>query len=225
MNVRALIGSLLAGAIGAAIWAAIAHYTNREIGFVAWGIGGLVGLGAYIGGRGDSGAGTGVLAAVVALASIAAGKFIVVDIVANTIVKQVHTNVDAGIDELFKDDEAFKIHMAHQLVEVAVGEGKSLEWPKDMNNDDAEKPEDFPKDIWKDVEARWKGMSAEARKQYCDDTRAAAREAVHANVDDAGGKAKLEVFFQSFSAWDLLWAFLAVSTAFRVGSGSEGGGS
>lgn len=222
MNVRALIGSLLAGAIGAAIWAAIAYYTDREIGWVAWGVGGLVGLGAFVGGRADANAGTGVLAAVVALASIATGKFIVVDIISNSVFKQVHESAEKTLNEMFKDDTGFKIHMAHQLVEVAVGDGKSLAWPKDMSDEDAEKPEDFPKEIWKDVETRWNGMSSDARKQYCEDTRVATREAFHSGVDMVSGQAKVDFFLHSFGAWDLLWGFLAVSTAFRVGSGSSG---
>ena len=39
----ALAGGVVAGSIGALIWAAIAYFTGYEVGWVAWGVGGLVG--------------------------------------------------------------------------------------------------------------------------------------------------------------------------------------
>jgi hypothetical protein len=56
----ALVGGLVAGAIGAGIWAVIAYFTGFELGWIAWGVGLLVGVGVIgprrraCGGAGDS---------------------------------------------------------------------------------------------------------------------------------------------------------------------------
>jgi hypothetical protein len=53
-RVRGIIGALLGGLIGAAIWAASVYYTGYEIRYVAVGVGGLAGLGSrWLGGGRD----------------------------------------------------------------------------------------------------------------------------------------------------------------------------
>ena len=72
MQLKAWIAALLGGGFGAAVWAGISHFTHMEIGYVAWGIGALVGyLAKRQGGKGKS---TAVGCALVALASILGGK-------------------------------------------------------------------------------------------------------------------------------------------------------
>lgn len=61
-----------AALIGALVWGAISYFANRELGLVAWGIGGLVGGAcAVVGGRGSQMA---VTAAIFAIVSIVSGK-------------------------------------------------------------------------------------------------------------------------------------------------------
>lgn len=71
-----LLGSVFSGlgaAIGAALWVVIAIKFDREIGFVAWGLGGLAGLGMLLG-RGEPSSLGGLLAAGNAFAGIVAAK-------------------------------------------------------------------------------------------------------------------------------------------------------
>ena len=42
------LGGLVGGAIGAAIWAGIVYAIHVEIGWLAWGVGALVGLGVRL---------------------------------------------------------------------------------------------------------------------------------------------------------------------------------
>ena len=44
---RGIIGGALGGLIGAVIWAGISYFTGYEIGWIAWGVGGMVGLGYF----------------------------------------------------------------------------------------------------------------------------------------------------------------------------------
>jgi len=219
MAVRALIGALVAGFIGGAVWAAVSYYTNYEIGWIAWAIGALVGIGAYAGSGGQGGGAVGLIAGVVAVASVLGGKYAVIEIVGNAEIKKVHDEADARLKDMFKDDASFKVHMAHQLVDEANSAGRSLKWPKDMDDDKAETAADFPADVWKDVESRWKSMSADARRDYSEQTRDAAREQIHAVVDAMGRHAKGEGYLASFSPWDILWVGLALVTGARIGNG------
>jgi hypothetical protein len=107
MNVVALLGGAIGAVIGAAIWAAIAYFTNYEVGYVAWAVGGLVGLGAkLLGGRG---AVTAAACAGLALVAIFVGKMGAVKLslpgelreIANTVVTR------ETYDERLSDARAF----------------------------------------------------------------------------------------------------------------------
>src|SRR6185369_9670393 len=52
-NMRGIIGAALAGLVGMIIWTLLIIVTNHEIGYVAWGVGGLVGFGAKTFGKGE----------------------------------------------------------------------------------------------------------------------------------------------------------------------------
>jgi len=70
----AIFGAVGGAVLGALIWAGITYFTHYEVGWVAWGIGGLVGGGCVmLGGRGQNMA---VLCAALALVSIFLGKLL-----------------------------------------------------------------------------------------------------------------------------------------------------
>lgn len=88
----------IAALIGAAIWAAIGYFTEREIGWIAWGVGGLVGFAVAAGSQGFAGPTTGIGAAVMSAFSILLGKFLIVRlVVANILGIQ-----DLGFGDTFK---------------------------------------------------------------------------------------------------------------------------
>ena len=76
MKPFALAGALIAAVVGAAIWAGIAILTEYEIGWVAWGVGALVGFGAVLGG--GHGKAMALICAGLALFSIFCGKMFAV---------------------------------------------------------------------------------------------------------------------------------------------------
>ena len=70
-----LAGSI-GGLVGAAIWAAISYAVNAEVGYVAWGIGGIVGIAVrFVAGEREEGIGPGVTAAVIAILAVLGGKY------------------------------------------------------------------------------------------------------------------------------------------------------
>ena len=208
MNVLKTIGYGVAfGLVGAAIWAGIAYATNREIGFVAWAVGGLVGFGVRLGAGQWEGGAPGAIAAGVAILAIVAGKYAAVSLV---IGKEMNNMAIAITDA----DMIEKI--ALDICRERAGQGKRLAWPPGMTVEKASKQEDFPPDVWAEATKRWNTLAptekaaqrAERQKQF-DEIKGLL----------AGG-IKQAAFRDSFSPFDLLWFGLAMVTAFRLGSGT-----
>lgn len=209
--VKGIIGGLIGGVIGAAIWAAIVHFTHYEVGIVAWGIGVLVGFGtALLAGNSVSPV-TGVAAAAIALCSIAGGKYAVVHMIAGKVKTDIHSQISIG-------EEQALVGIADQLAEEAEKSGKRLEWPKGMNREEASEEADFPPALWTDAKARWAAMPPADQESY----KKALADHIHANVENVIGQAESEAFFSSFTFFDILWAVLAIGSAFKLGSGNGG---
>jgi hypothetical protein len=208
---KGILAALAGGAVGAAVWAAIAYYTNYEVGLVAWGIGALVGFAMSLGARDVQSSLCGVIAAVIALASIAGGKYAVV---------QVFVNQDAEkFQKSFEiTEEHTKMYVAYRLIEEYEKDGKTLTWPEGYNEENAEKPEHFPKDLWKDTQARWDALSDDQKAVY----EKATRESFQKFVSEKSLEATNAGFLASYSFWDALWAFLALGSAYKLGSGQGG---
>ncbi len=71
----AVIGGMLAAVIGGLIWAAIAITTGYEIGYVAWGIGGLAGIGVVLFAKGKKGVPVQIVAVLASVLGIVIGKY------------------------------------------------------------------------------------------------------------------------------------------------------
>jgi hypothetical protein len=72
----AAAAGLAAAVVGGVVWALIVRWTEYEIGFVAWGIGFLVGTAVAFGAGGARGIPLQILAVVLALVGIVIGKYL-----------------------------------------------------------------------------------------------------------------------------------------------------
>lgn len=212
--IRALVGGLIGGAVGAGIWAAIAYFANYELGIIAWVVGGLVGFGVGAGAGQSASMLTGVLAAVLALGSVAGGKYWAVHAAVGKATKQV-------VSILQITEDRAKMYMANSLISEYEGQGKTLVWAAGKSKDSTDKkPEDYPKDLWEDVSKRWAAMSPADQENY----RRSVEDLFKASMDQFAASYEQKKFFDSFTLFDALWAFLAVGTAFRLGAGGIGDG-
>jgi hypothetical protein len=207
-----IIAGVIAGLIGAGVWGWIAYSTGYQVGYVAWGVGLLVGFAVALGCRGDTGTETGALAAVIALGAVIGGKYVAVHMI-------VSERSSVTINHIKATDEQAQVVLAKRLVQEYEGNGKSLKWPADMSAADATQGNDFPPELWKDTVGRWARMPATDQDWY--------RTQVE---EDLKGKAQAKAqsitqagFKRTFSPMDAIFFLLAVATAFRVGSGWEGG--
>lgn len=96
--VFAAVGATVGGLVGAGIWAGVAYQMHVEVGYIAWVVGGLTGLGAAIGARHHAGILSGMIAVIAAVASILLAKFMFVAwILADAGVDTSEVSAQAGI--------------------------------------------------------------------------------------------------------------------------------
>lgn len=211
-----LIGGLISGSVGAGIWAAIAYFADMEIGWAAWGVGVLVGIGVRAGARGSEGVGPGVVAAVIALASVAGGKYWAVHLVMEKELTKMGVT-DAQLAARLDDDQAIIAYITEGLIEEQESQGKAVKWPEGVDPEDAQDEADYPKEIWADAAERWKGMDNGERANFRESVKIALISSFH----EAKAGIRAEGFSSSFGLFDLLWFGLAVVSAFKIGSGAE----
>jgi hypothetical protein len=83
---KVVAAALGGGILGVALWVGVADATGRELGLVAWGVGALVGVLVRAAAREWVGAGPGGIAAVVAVLSVAGGKYATVAYIVGKVV-------------------------------------------------------------------------------------------------------------------------------------------
>lgn len=117
--IGALIGGLVGAAIGGAIWAAIAFFTDREVGYVALGVGFLAGLLAVVFSGGRRGIPIQIVAIVTALLGIVVGKYAAVYAIMIKIF-----NEEAGTDmtaDILREFPPVSAEMVQTVIEI-IGE-------------------------------------------------------------------------------------------------------
>ncbi len=207
---RGVIGALIGGLVGGVIWFCIGYFAEVNIGLVAWGVGALVGTGMLLTKRGAPQATSGWVAAGVAVLTLFTAKFAIVDAVLK---KKVG-------GPLTVDREFFVVRFADEIAQEAEDAGKTLDWPQGVTSETAEKPEHYPKDVWKQAEDEWEALSDTEREEQI--------ETLNDTLSDAHDTSiaamRWEVFFRSYSPFDILWTLLALISAYKFGAGEYGGG-
>ena len=102
MNLKPLIGGIVAGVAGALVWGGITYATKMEVGWIAWGVGFCVGVAVRYLAGGAEHAGLGVMAAGIAIGSVVLGKFLAVHwLVANVMNTGAPRQVDMVLNYAF----------------------------------------------------------------------------------------------------------------------------
>ncbi|MGL6096545.1 MAG: hypothetical protein ACRC7O_12195 [Fimbriiglobus sp.] len=201
------IGGVIGGVIGAAIWAAIVHFAHREVGFVAWGVGFLVGMGVRTAAGEDSGAKFGVLAVVIAFLAIVAGKYAGASLIT--------AKFQQELADVTITDKDMINSLAETIVEERKAKGKKVEFPKGVSPENAAKMGLYPPDIMAEATKQWKQLPPDEQQRRI----AEEKRQIAAVGELVAGGARDSIFQGSFSLFDVLWFGLAAMTAFRIGSG------
>jgi hypothetical protein len=200
--VGALLGGLVAAAVGGGAWAAIGYATGYEIGWLAWGIGLLVGVGVHFGGKGKLGTHTGLLAGALAALAVAGGKYGVVYATLDRELGSAPAVTDENVISFIADD----------VVAARLDAGEPVEWPAGVDPDEAWVESDYPPDVWAEAAAHWDSLDATGRDEW--------RAYANPSIDTMA--LTNEIYTSTFNAFDLLWFALAIGSAFKIGAGSGG---
>ncbi len=139
--IGAVVGGVLGGLVGAVVWATVTFYSQWEIGWIAWGIGGLVGLGVHLGSRRQGGIRFGTTAVTLAIAAVLLGKLGAAYIELST---------------FLATDEAPLSVIADFVVVEREAAGRPVRMPPE---DLAESLQDMdPPDVWSEAVRRWEAM-------------------------------------------------------------------
>jgi hypothetical protein len=101
--VRGTLFSFLGAMLGALIWALIAYMTMFEWAYIAWGLGGLAGLGMMIGNENGDATFAGIIAAFMSLFGIISAKVMIVVFVIAAVVGQMDVddiNVEVSLEDI-----------------------------------------------------------------------------------------------------------------------------
>lgn len=211
MKLGPAIGAgVVAGLIGAAIWAAIAYYANMEIGWVAWGIGALVGV-AMAAVAQQTGPALGAAAVVITILSIVGGKYASVQVAISAALGD-----ESEIFAAYESEEFLTGFLADAEVERRTLENEPINWPAGVDPTAAEAKADYPPEVWAVADEAWSKMTPEQQEEFKQERITEGRTNVAAYADAIAG----EAFTESFGAMDILFFGLAVFTAFRL-AGSE----
>ena len=209
MNYLLWIGAgLVGGLAGAAIWAGIG-YAGYEIGWIAWGIGAVVGIMVRTAaGEKEEGAMPGLVAAAVAIGSVVLGKFATV---------WLHVaNLMSGSDLPPLTPQEMIVSMADDIIRDRHATGTPVVFPNGKTLETAESQADYPADVWQQASAKWNAIPAADQPKKMG-------EELNRRKAMIAGKAssvRSEAFFASFGILDALWFFLAAGTAYRLGAGN-----
>jgi hypothetical protein len=199
-----IIAGILGGGIGAAVWTGVGYYANAEIGWIAWGIGALVGFCVQSAARESTERWvTGVGAALIAVVSVVAGKYMVVELL--------FSDADMSV-ELTQADMISGL--ASDIVEQRSEAGQEISWPAGVDPEEAYEQHEFPVDIWQQAVAQWESFEPEDQARRL----AERQQQVAAIVAVSAEEWKQQVFLGSFSPYDVLWFVLATMTAYKLGS-------
>jgi hypothetical protein len=207
---RALFGATLGGLLGAVLWTAVAFLFHYEIGWIAWGVGVASGFGAAkFGERLDWS--TGAAAAGIAVLSIALGKYATVHLVVDNALAQI-TAGEQGIS-----DEFAISYVADEVVAAWHDEGRELAWPGGAAPSNPSTQAEYPHDVWAEAVAAWSDLSPQEQSDF----KAEISGGMQQNAAAIRDHAVQAGFRESFGALDILFVFLAIGSAYKLGSGAQ----
>lgn len=231
--------SFLGAMVGAIIWAVLAYATLYEFSIVAWGLGGLAGLGMALGHEDNDGTFAGIIAAFMSLLGIVAAKvFIVIIFIAaavSAIVSEMPLEADGeGFDVVAIQRSALANSLAMEELEAggeSIADVDDERWEQVFEKAKADVAKLPPEEVEKRLNELGEEHGLEDDFDDSDEELAAdemgdAGDAAPDANDDAEGAEFADdaptfgsVVGSLFGPMDGLWILLAFFTAYKVGSG------
>lgn len=202
-----LAAGFIGAAIGGAVWVGVGYFAEAEVGYIAWGIGLLAGIGVRVAAdEDDLGMMSGFAAIISASAVIFLSKYLVVSMLVNDAMGEIPTDFEVTPNDMI-------VGIADEVVTEWETAGKPVNWPPGMTIDEASEEVHYPKDVWAEASNRWNEIPPEEQRNQMNER----KEAQQQFIEGLSETIKEQAFEESFNGFDLLWFGLAALTAFRVG--------
>ena len=191
---RAILKGAAAAILGGAAWALIVGLTNTEVGWVAWGVGGLIGFQMA---RATDRRGTRMasIAAGLAVAGLLVGKLLILQYVTTPAftaeLRADSTGAAGAAAHALRADSAFPAALQARLDALPLGDT-------------------LPDALWSDMVAAGAEHLARLPADERDSYSTAYVDLVRSSIGLP------QMFLWQFTAWDLLWFGLAVTTAWGM---------
>ena len=195
--VRTIVAGLVGGLIGAGIWVYLASIADDEIGYAAWAVGLLTGVGIRLAGNYE-GALLGWIAAGIAVVCILAAQLAV----------DLYT-----VDQLltgFSTENMVTAAVANEIVNQRVYDSESVTVTKPINVHNFNANDLYPVEIWEEAKKRCAEMSADER---------AVQELQFRSRFGMGlviRNTVANLFLSGFGLFDIVWVVIAAGSAYAV---------
>jgi hypothetical protein len=213
MNPLSIILSLAGGLVGAAVWMGIAVGTGYEIGWIAWGIGVLVGFGSALGG--GKGKNAALFCAAVAVAAILSGKYFTVQHFYNKALEDVVST------QLTRERYQQSLKDAKDFAAVK----SEAEYPAFIASHDISESKD-PKQVTREEINDFKTHILPRLRELAADSLTYEKwksDRTHRLHQMAGERVDFSRAMKaSLGLFDIIFMLLGISTAYRVGLGKAG---
>ena len=153
----------------------------------------------------------GLVAVVVAIGAVLAGKYYAASYVVEKIIRQERHNITA-----VSDDEAIA-HIADEIAAEKESGGATLSWPDGERPPIPTDPTEYPPAVAQEARQKWASAKADWKQDY---TNRISREKDQ-RLNESKDVVKAVGFVATFSIFDLLWFPLAIASAYRAGSHSQ----
>lgn len=210
---KGVLFGLLAGAIGAAIWALVSWKTGYEIGWIAVGIGFLVGVAVA---QGERSAMAGVIAVVLSVLAVAAGKYAAGSLMLGDFLSadgELPAEVIQDFRSTMRSEQEFVGFLADSIALERTENGETLDWPSGMDYETAYELDHYPVDVQNEARRQYAELDEAERNAIIEDEINMMQTYVSAGASSA---MRTEVFKNSWGPMDLLFMGIAIFAAFRA---------
>jgi len=214
LKISGIAAAAVAAVVGALIWKFITVFFNYELGFIAWGIGLAVGVGAAM--FDSKGMSTGIICGIFALLAIFGGKYMAMQTFQETWANDIATSIEgqeAEFKEYYQQDlkaaEAFSegVESKEALIKFMTEHGYSEFY--EVKNITDEEITDFNEYVVPHLK-----KIAEEQPSFDEWVKGSFGEA----LDDVS---TLELVKSDIGIMGIIFLFLGVGTAFKIGKGDE----
>ncbi len=206
-NAKAIGGGIAGGAACFVLWSLIAFFGGAELGIFAIVVGVAVGIGVRQFAKPSVGVDYGVLAVLIAAATILIGK-----LSSTALVTEAHKQRVLAQTIEFTDDQML-VREAIPFAKKRIRTGTPMQWKNGKSMQTATSIADFPPEVVEEATAKWNKIV---------DKEGAKLSAVTTERSVRFGEAtalRRNALAESFSLLNLLWIVVALPAAFFLGAG------